>query len=207
MHSEGELSAMASEGARVGGHTWHFLPLRRRCHVALAINWNSNAHRLAGRCEYDMRQTHQWLLPEFLGAFTFYSIFLRTAPIPDPSEERKVSGTVRTRPEKKALNHLPRHQGELNGREKCKYGGGAGEVVGKGGVGLLVVFHLGLEGLEEEHPGMEVVLPVAASPPLPSRERGRFHWHHMHTCHCHGFNNSHLFPLFGSMLDSIIESV
>ena len=118
-----------------------------------------------------------------------------------------MSGTVRTRPEKKALNHLPRHQGELNGREKCKYGGGAGEVVGKGGVGLLVVFHLGLEGLEEEHPGMEVVLPVAASPPLPSRERGRFHWHHMHTCHCHGFNNSHLFPLFGSMLDSIIESV
>ena len=109
----------------------------------------------------------------------------------------------RARPEKKALNHLPRHQGELNGREKCKYGGGAGEVVREGGVGLLMVFHLGLEGLEEEHPWMEVVLPVAASPPLPSQEKGRFPWHHR----CHGFNDSYLFPRFGSMLDSIIESV
>ena len=133
---------------------------------------------------------------------TLFSFELRRFPI-----RQREGKWYSTRPEKKALNHLPRHQGELNGREKCKYGGGAGEVVGKGGVGLLVVFHLGLEGLEEEHPGMEVVLPVAASPPLPSRERGRFHWHHMHTCHCHGFNHSHLFPLFGSMLDSIIESV
>ena len=128
---------------------------------------------------------------------TLFSFELRRFPI-----RQREGKWYSTRPEKKALNHLPRHQGELNGREKCKYGGGAGEVVGKGGVGLLVVFHLGLEGLEEEHPGMEVVLPVAASPPLPSRERGRFHWHH-----CHGFNHSHLFPLFGSMLDSIIESV
>ena len=76
--------------------------------------------------------------------------------------------------EKKASYYSPWHQGELNGGEKCKYGGGAGEVVRKGGVWLLVVFHLGLEGLKEEHPGMEVVLPVAASPPLPSREREGF---------------------------------
>ena len=69
--------------------------------------------------------------------------------------------------DKKASYYSPWHQGELNGGEKRKYGGGAGEVVRKGGVWLLVVFHLGLEGLEEEHPGMEVVLCVAASPPLP----------------------------------------
>ena len=70
--------------------------------------------------------------------------------------------------------HSPRHQGELNGGEKCKYGGGAGEVVREGGVWLLVVLHLGMQGLKEEHPGMEVVLPVAASPPLPSIQRGKW---------------------------------
>ena len=80
--------------------------------------------------------------------------------------------------EKKASYYSPWHQGELNGGEKCKYGGGAGEVVRKGGVWLLVVFHLGLEGLKEEHPGMEVVFPVAASPPLSRREKVESALHH-----------------------------
>ena len=44
----------------------------------------------------------------------------------------------------------PWHEGELNGGEKCKYRGGTEEVVREGGVGLLVVLQLRLEGLKGE---------------------------------------------------------
>ena len=205
MHSEGEQSAMASEGAGGEAHlAFPSLEATLPCCTRNQLEFECAPARWPLRIRH---ATNASVASPGILRRIHVLLYFPSNCADSRSVRGKESEWYSTRPEKKALNHLPRHQGELNGREKCKYGGGAGEVVGKGGVGLLVVFHLGLEGLEEEHPGMEVVLPVAASPPLPSRERGRFHWHHMHTCHCHGFNNSHLFPLFGSMLDSIIESV